>query len=110
MQPGRDLQLLGVIREQPLDDRLDRGPLLLAYEPVVDGDGRLLGLDEGALDRIELVPQARGHAFEQPLGARRRLVLDRAPLGAPDVEAMAAGDHQVVDPHQLLHHGGGRDR
>jgi hypothetical protein len=95
----------GVISEQPLDHRLDRGPLLLAYEPVVDGDGRLLALDEGALDRFELVPQARDHAFEQPLRARRRLVLDRAPLGAPDVEAVAAGDHQVVHAHELLHHG-----
>jgi hypothetical protein len=91
--------------EQPLHDRRDRGPLVLAYEPVVRGDGRLLRLDERALDRIELVPQSRGHAIEQLLGARRRLVLDRTPLGAPDVEAVAACHHQIVDAHQCLHDG-----
>jgi hypothetical protein len=32
-------------------------------------------------------------------------VLDRAALGAPDVEAVAAGDHEVVHAHELLHHG-----
>ena len=70
-----------MIREQPLHGRLDRGPLLFAHEPVVGGDGGLLGLDERAVDRIELVPQARRHALEQLPGARRRLVLDRTAMG-----------------------------
>ena len=94
-----------MIREQPLHGRLDRGPLLLAYQPVVGGDGRLLRLDERALDRIELVAKLRGHAVEGLFVTRRRLVLDRTPLGAPDVEPVAACDHQVVDTRQCLHDG-----
>src|SRR5215204_1523641 len=77
-------------------------PLILRNEPVVGGYGRLLRLDEGAIDLAQLLAQARLHPFEQPPEAFAFLALDLTAHGAPDVEAVAAGDDQVVYAHELL--------
>jgi hypothetical protein len=43
--------------------------------------------------------------FEQLREGGALLALERSPFRTPDVEAVAAGDHQVVDAHQLLDDG-----
>src|SRR5215216_5837495 len=98
------LQLVGVFGEDLLDGPSHLWPLILRYEPVVGGYGGLLRLDEGAIDLAQLLAQARLHSFEQPSEAFAFLALDLTALGAPDVEAVAAGDDQVVYPHELLDH------
>src|SRR5215207_4920160 len=60
------LQLVGVFGEDLLDGPSHLWPLILRNEPVVGGYGRLLRLDEGAIDLAQLLAQARLHPFEQP--------------------------------------------
>src|SRR5215203_2818744 len=98
----RHLQLVGVFGEDLLDGPSHLWPLILRNEPVVGGYGRLLRLDEGAIDLAQLLAQARLHPFEQPPEAFAFLALDLTAHGAPDVEAVAAGDDQVVYAHELL--------
>src|SRR5215203_4886248 len=98
----RHLQLVGVFGEDLLDGPSHLWPLILRNEPVVGSYGRLLRLDEGAIDLAQLLAQARLHPFEQPPEAFAFLALDLTAHGAPDVEAVAAGDDQVVYAHELL--------
>src|SRR5918994_1441338 len=98
------LQPVRVFGEDLLDDPSHPWPLVLRHEPVVSGDGGLLRLDEGAIDRAQLLAQARLHSFKQPPELLAFLALDLTARGAPDVEAVAAGDDQVVYAHELLDH------
>src|SRR5829696_9658783 len=62
-----------------------------------------LWLDQGALDGVQLLVKPRLYLIEQrlELGA---LLAPNGALWAPDVEAVAAGDDQVVEAYELLHH------
>jgi hypothetical protein len=51
-----------------------------------------------------LLAQTRLHPFEQSPELLAFLALDLTARGAPDVEAVAAGNDQVVYTHELLHH------
>jgi len=63
------------------------------------------GLDKGAFDRAQLIPKACLNTFEQPPKIFTFFAADLAACGAPDVEAVAAGDDQVVHAHKLLDRG-----
>jgi hypothetical protein len=60
-------------------------------------------VDQSPLDGTSLILDTVRHPREERVEAAARLVLERASIRSPDVEAMASGDHQVIDAHQLLH-------
>jgi hypothetical protein len=60
-------------------------------------------VDQSPLDGTSLILDTVRHPREERVEAAARLVLERASIRAPNVEAMASGDHQVIDAHQLLH-------
>jgi hypothetical protein len=93
-----------VFCENLLDDPSHPWPFVLRNEPVVGGHGGLLRLDESAIDDAQLLTQACLHPFEQPREALAFFALDLTARRAPDVEAVAAGDDQVVYAHEPLDH------
>lgn len=66
-------------------------------------DRGLLRLDQSPVDGTGLIANMVRHPLEKGFEATARLVLERASVWAPDVEAMTSCDHQVLDAHQLLH-------
>src|SRR5215213_6319603 len=100
---GRNLQLVGVLGEDRIHDLFHSRPLHFGDEPEMCRDRGSLWLDQGALDGVQLLVEPRLYLIEQrlELGA---LLAPNGALWAPDVEAVAAGDGQVVEAHELLHH------
>src|SRR5215210_6939158 len=100
---GRNLQLVGVLGEDRIHDLFHSRPLHFGDEPEMCRDRGSLWLDQGALDGVQLLVEPRLYLIEQrlELGA---LLAPNGVLWAPDVEAVAAGDDQIVEAYELLHH------
>src|SRR5918992_5230047 len=100
---GRNFKLLRVLGKNGIDDLPHSRPLLVGDEPVMCRDRGSLWLDQGALDGNQLLVEPRLYLIEQrlELGA---LLAPNGALWAPDVEAVAAGDDQIVEAYELLHH------
>src|ERR1019366_9113834 len=83
--------------------RLDPRSLRIRDEAIVHGHRGHLRLDQGSVDGTGLIPNTVRHTRKKGIKAAARLMLERASVRAPDVEAMASRDDQVLDAHQLLH-------
>src|SRR3712207_2275561 len=101
---GRNPQLVGMLGEYSIHNLFDFRPLLFGDKPVVGRDRGFLRLDQRALDRVNLLVEPRSHLVKQRLESNAFRALDGTFLRAPDVEAVAAGDDQVVEAHELLHY------
>src|SRR5215212_7771879 len=101
----RHLQPAGIVVENILDDLAHPGPLFFGDEPVVCGHGGFFRLDEGAPYRVQLRLKSPLYVCQQPPEILALFALDLAARGAPDVEAVAPGDDQVVHAHKPLNHG-----
>ena len=101
---GRHPQLAGVLGEHLVDQGGDARAVGVGDVAVVQGDRRVLGLHLGAGDLRGRGADPLGDLGDEALPALGGLVDDRAAGRVVDVEAVAAGDDQVVDAHQLGHH------
>src|SRR5215213_6822006 len=100
---GRNPKLLRVLGKNGIDDLPHSRTLLIGDQPVVRRNRGSLDLDQGTLDGIELLVEPPLYPVEQRLELGALLAL-YGTLRAPDVEAVATGDDQVVEAHELLHH------
>jgi hypothetical protein len=98
----RDLQRAGMVHQQGVDDLGDPRPVGRRDEPVMERDRAALALDDHAFDRADILAHARRHPLDQLVEPNAVAVLDAARVGAPDVKAVAARHHEVIETHQLL--------